>query len=151
MAETGCELLLNHCVSEDLAFYYTSALWQEIGVRGAHGTVLTPAHFPLSLTLPVHLYPSLFCHLPPHSYCFLSCFVFFVSCFCPFFPLLPHFFTSSLSSCCHLILLSSLCLGFVQPRTRRQVEVYRNSSSNETFRHHLLSFACCAFRCTQLS
>lgn len=70
MAETGYELLLNHCVSEDLAFYYTSALWQEIGVRGAHGTVLTPAHFPLPLTLPLHLYLSLFllslpsCHLP---------------------------------------------------------------------------------------
>lgn len=70
MAETGCGLLLNRCVSEDLAFYYTSALWQEIGVRGAHGTVLTPAHFPLSLTLPLHPYASLLllslpsCHLP---------------------------------------------------------------------------------------
>lgn len=65
---------------------------------------------PLPLLAVFTLLSSSCLHLPPHSsHCFLSCFV-FVSCFCPFFPLLPHFFTSSLSSRCHLILLSSLWL-----------------------------------------
>ncbi len=93
----GSELPLNHGVSEDPAFYQSSMLCLEIGVRGGNSTPLSPSHFPLSL--PLHLHPSLSLLLSSFHYS----------------PSIPLLLLLALIIFCHLLSFSTTALSVPPP------------------------------------